>query len=729
MNEINNFQASREILWNINTTFNVVLMYCLFAVSLLLCGYGIYRRILLWSLGKPEKRKIKNLPSALVFFFKNIIGQKTVNRDKKVALFHAPIFYGFLVLLFTTTMVFLDHDLGIEIYRGHFYLAVTILSDLFGLFLILGVLKAYHRRYIQKPDRLHRQQGDLVMLGFLLVLCLQGFLLESLRIKATEDPWREYSFIGNLLSHLFWGLSVDSIKLLHYLTWWSHTLTVFAFIAYIPYSKFFHIFSSSVNLFFNDRGQPKGALRYPGDIEAIMEKAAESTEDDAFKIGVSTIKDLSWKQLLDLDACTSCGRCQEVCPAYNSGKPLSPKWLILDSRNHLLKLHAAEKFTPEGMIPALDKTDQFLLKNLMLDDNSDLQKANNPLVQNAALNIGLDPEHKLATEVLEENVFWSCTSCRACMEVCPVGIEHVDYIMDVRRSMALMEGTIPQEAQSSLRSIETRGNPFGPANERANWTEGLNVRILNEGDEADVLYWVGCVSSFDKRKQKIAKSLAAILNAAGIKWGILGNKECCTGDPARRLGEENLFQSSVKKNIDTLSKIKFKTLLTNCPHCFNSLKNEYSQISDLFEKNSVQIMHHAHYIQELIKNEKIKFNKVLDQDYTFHDPCYLGRYNDQYDQPRDVLISIGRKKPKEMKDSREKGMCCGAGGGHYWMDLKIGERVNVLRADQAAATNASIVATACPFCLQMLEDGVKTTNREEQMTVKDIAELVLESME
>lgn len=726
---MNNIQASREILWNVNTSTNVLLMYALFVISLVICGYGIYRRILLWSKGQAEKRKVKNIFSFLWFFLSKILCQKTVNRDPQARSFHAPIFYGFLVLLFTTTMVFIDHDLGIKIYQGNFYLLVTVFSDLFGLLLIIGVLKAYHRRIIQKPDRIHTQSGDFLMLGFLLALCIQGFLLEAFRITATNDPWRNYSFVANVLSYSFWGLSIESIRLMHYITWWSHCVTVFAFIALLPYTKFHHVVSSSINLFFTDDYKNKGALKYPGDIEKILEQAAESSDEDAFKIGASTIKDLSWKQLLDLDSCTSCGRCQEVCPAYNSGKPLSPKWLILDTRNHLLKLHNEKKFSTQGKIDFLDEIDDLLLKNFNIADNKSLHKAQNPKVQNAAINIGESAEHLLAGEVIDKNVFWSCTTCRACMEVCPVGIEHVDYIVDVRRSSALMQGDVPHEAQSSLRSIETRGNPFGPASERANWTEGLNVKILNEGDEVDILYWVGCVSSFDKRKQKIAKSLAKIFNQAGINWGTLGNRECCTGDPARRLGEENLFQSSAKKNIGTLSTIKFKTLVTNCPHCFNSIKNEYSQVSDFFQKNPIRIIHHAQYLQELISQNKIVINKQLEQNYTFHDPCYLGRYNDQYQEPRDVLVSIGRNKAKEMEKSRENAMCCGAGGGHYWMDLKIGDRINTIRCNQAAETGAELVATACPFCLQMLEDGVKLTNREEQMTVKDIAELVLESME
>ena len=315
------------------------------------------------------------------------------------------------------------------------------------------------------------------------------------------------------------------------------------------------------------------------------------------------------------------------------------------------------------------------------------------------------------------------------MEVCPVGIEHVDLIMDVRRSMALMDGNIPSEAQTSLRSIENRGNPFGDPEARMAWAEGLDVRVLKEGDQVDVLYWVGCISAYDRRKQYIARSMVKILNAAGVNWGLLGNRESCTGDPARRLGEENLFQTMAKKNAATLHTVKFKTLVANCPHCFNTLKNEYPDIDQEYRQKNIRVLHHSHFIKELLAEKRLLPAQaaLLGEDITFHDPCYLGRYNDSYDEPRDVLVQLGAKS-REMKSNREKSMCCGAGGGHFWMDMKVGERINVLRVDQAAETGAKTVATGCPFCLQMLEDGIKMTDRESSLRVRDIAELVADSL-
>jgi len=276
-----------------------------------------------------------------------------------------------------------------------------------------------------------------------------------------------------------------------------------------------------------------------------------------------------------------------------------------------------------------------------------------------------------------------------------------------------------------LKAIETRGNPLGPREDRTNWADGLEVKILQEGDEVQVLYWIGCISAYDKRKQSIARSMVKILNASGLSWGILGERECCTGDPARRMGEENIFQASVKQNTPTLKSVKFKTLVANCPHCFNSLKNEYPQFSGTWD---FDVVHHSHFIKQLIESKLIQPNSDDARHITFHDPCYLGRYNDTYEEPREVLVQLGRSKLTEMKASKERGLCCGAGGGHYWYDMKVGERVNVNRINQAAETGADIVATGCPFCLHMMEDGLKITDREDKMIVRDIAELVAESL-
>jgi Fe-S oxidoreductase/nitrate reductase gamma subunit len=726
---------TREILWNIGTTPNIVAMYALLAVSLGIGAIGVFRHAELWYSGK--RASDQDLPAYVRAwnFLTYVVLQRRVIKSPSAGFAHTLVYIGFLVLLLTTTVVAIHHDLGFHIYVGDLYLALTVASDLFGLGLIAGCLVFAHRRYVKRPDLLHSRSGDALLLGVLILLCVQGFLLEALRIHVKGDAWSIYSPVGLLLSKFFWNLSPETGAVLHYFVWWFHTLTVFACIALAPYSKFFHIIASSLNLALRNFSKPKGALEYPGDLEKLMESGEE------FSLGLGTIKDYSWKQLLDLDACTSCGRCQDACPAYNSGKPLSPKWVILDTRNHALKLQHNGKLAPSHMPEAAQDLDRALNEALFFPahgipltestyTNGGAFRSANPLVQSSALSIGIDPEHRIAGEVMDPNVFWSCTTCMACVQACPVGINHVDQIMGNRRNMALMHGEIPSEAQGTLRALENRANPYGDPKDRTKWTQGLDIPVLSPGDSVDYLYWVGCVSAFDPRKQKIAKALTYVMKKAGLSFGILGTAEGCSGDPARRLGEENLFQTLAKSNIETLKSVQFKTLVANCPHCFNTIKNEYPQFGNLGEGKTPEIIHHSQLLKRLLKQGKITLNDALadSQEITFHDPCYLGRYNDEYDAPRETLRAVKGLKILEMEKSRENGMCCGAGGGHFWMDLKVGERVNVLRTNQAAATGASRIATGCPFCMQMMEDGTKLTGREETLDVRDIAEVIAERL-
>ncbi|MCB9029641.1 MAG: 4Fe-4S dicluster domain-containing protein [Deltaproteobacteria bacterium] len=730
---MNTAEATREILWNIDSPANVIIMYSLMVVSLFIGFTGVFRRVELWSSGKAEPEHLGRYIERFHNLVRDVLFQRKTIREKTPGIAHTLIYVGFLSLLFATSMVLIDHDLGIRIYEGEFYLAVTILSDVLGFGVLLGTAVVAHRRYIQKADQLHNRFADSLMLSILALLIIQGFLLEGLRIHATNDPWAAYSPIGLLVSKFFWSLSLEATSALHFSVWWFHTLTVFFVAAIFPYTKFFHVISSSANLFFQDSGRAKGALPSPGNIEELIEAGEE------FSLGLGTIKDYSWKQLLDLDACTSCGRCQAVCPAYASGKPLSPKWLILDTRNHALALHSkgelTESLMPKPLVELDSKLQTFFLQSsgVSTSDFSEgtstagSYRASNEKIHDSVLLIGKSAEQRISGEVISQDTFWSCTTCMACVEACPVGINHVNQIVENRRNMVLMEGEIPSEAQATLKALETRGNPYGAPEDRILWLDGLKVPILEPGDSVDYLYWVGCVSAYDKRKQSIARSLVQLMEHAGLSFGILGTAEGCTGDPARRLGEENLFQSLAKQNIETLKSVQFKTLVANCPHCFNTIKNEYPQFGNLDDGQEVEIIHHSVLLKRLIAQGKINTNES-DQSYTFHDPCYLGRYNDEYDAPRETLKSVSGLRILEMEKSKEKGMCCGAGGGHFWMDLKIGERVNVLRTDQAAETGANKIATGCPFCMQMMEDGVKLTERDDSMQVKDIAEVIFENL-
>lgn len=726
-----NQQATREILWNVSHPLNSVLMYALVALASLIGFIGVWRRTEFWVSGKESPGNTGNYINRFFDMFGYALLQRGVVRDKIPAVAHSLIFVGFLVLLFTTTMVMLDHDFGIDIYHGNFYLGTTIISDVFGLGLIVGCGIMGYRRYNAKIDRLHNNKADAILLVSLVLLCVQGFLLEGLRIRVTNDPWAAYSPVGLAVSRFFWFISEKGATYLHYGIWWFHTLTVVAFVAAVPYTKYFHVFASSINLFFRNNRRPKGAMKFPGDIEELME-----TGED-FSIGLGTIKDYTWKQLLDLDACTSCGRCQDACPAYLSGKFLSPKYVILDTRNHALALHAKEgaSLLPRPMT-ALDSvlTTKYLTDSGLVPAEegegfraSGNFRASNKNVQQSVRRLGASADDRIAGGVMHPDVFWSCTTCMACVEACPVGINQLEQIVENRRNMVLMEGEIPSEAQQTLRALENRGNPYGPAEDRMKWAQGLDVPILKDGDTVEYLYWIGCVSAFDPRKQKIARAMVNILNRAGISYGVLGTAESCTGDPARRLGEENLFQLLAKQNIQTLQSVKYRALIANCPHCYNTIKNEYPQFGYGGDGKKPKILHHSQLLQKLMGEGKIALKEDA-RTFTFHDPCYLGRYNDEYDAPRNSLKGVKSLKIIEMDRSREKGMCCGAGGGHFWMDMKEGERVNVLRVDQAAATGANNVATACPFCMQMMEDGVKLTGREEQMQVRDIAEIIDENM-
>ena len=726
MNEV----ATREILWNLNTPGNVVAMYVLVALSVAVAAVGLLRHAELVRSGKSLSEPLGNPFAQMLSLLTWGVLQRGVLRTG-AGVTHLLVYFGFLVLLFTTTMVFIDHDLGIRIYQGDFYLALTVVSDVFGFGLLLGCAVLAHRRYGQKADLLHTRFVDGYLLGILALLIVQGFLLEGLRIHVTKDPWSWYSPVGKGASKLFWALSPEAAGFLHYLIWWFHTVTVCVLIALTPYSKLFHVLASSVNVLFRRLPRPRGALAFEGDVEKLVESGTE------FSLGLGTIKDYSWKQLLDLEACTSCGRCQDACPAYLSGKPLSPKWVVLDTRNHALALHAEGKLTASALPPPLARADGELTKELFLRGSGLVAhseggyeyadggafRAQNSGVQQAAKAIGRSVDARISGDVIDPQTFWSCTTCMACVQACPVGINHVDQIVGNRRNMVLMQGELPSEAQATIRALENRGNPYGPPADRANWLKDLDVPLLKAGDSVDILYWVGCVSAYDPRKQKIARALVQILKAAGLSFGVLGSAENCTGDPARRLGEENLYQSLAKKNIELLKSVRFETLVANCPHCFNTIKNEYPQLGNLGDGRSPEIIHHSRLLQRLIADGRIDVGESM-QKVTYHDPCYLGRYNGEFEAPRGALRSVKGLEILEMPRNSERGLCCGAGGGHFWMDLKIGERVNVIRTDEAAATGAKTVATACPFCMQMMEDGVKLTNRESQLDVRDIAEVI-----
>jgi Fe-S oxidoreductase/nitrate reductase gamma subunit len=656
---------TREIYWNISAVW---VMYALLVPTLLISGYGFYLRYRLWRSGKPEQRfdrTLQRLKQVLIYGF----GQRRVLENVFAGLFHILIFFGFAILFIGTLVVMIHEDFGFHIMEGKFYLIFQSLAlDLFGLLSLLGVFIAFYYRYILKPQRLHSNWRDATILVLLLAILLSGFLIEGLRIVATGDPWANWSPVGlatgNLVSAL---LPPEALRPAHLFLWWFHLLLVFGFIAWTPYSKLLHIFTSPANIYFRSL-EPKGAMLKPIDVET-----AES-------FGVKSIDQLTWKGLFDLDSCTECGRCQDACPAFSTGKPLSPKSFILDLRQLL---------------------------------DSDVCR---PAIRGLQGNF----EQPLIGRVISEETLWSCTTCMACMQVCPVFIEHVPKIVDMRRHLVMEDGRFPETMQRGLRSLEARSHPFpGGSASRIDWCHGLNVKILSESGPAEYLYWVGCSTALNDRNQKTARAFARLLSDAGVDFAILGQEERCSGDPARRIGNEYLFETLARRNIELLKSRQVRKIITNCPHCFNTLKNEYPQFGGNFE-----VWHHSQILAELVEQGRLNPSGGSDRNITFHDPCYLGRYNDMYKEPRAILAALPTARVVEMAEHRERSFCCGAGGGRMWIEEPSDKRVNSKRVQQALETGADIVAVACPFCMTMLEDGVKARMVEQKLKVFDIAELV-----
>ncbi|MBI4641670.1 MAG: (Fe-S)-binding protein [Candidatus Tectomicrobia bacterium] len=658
-------EATREVFGNIPAGGLIYLFAVVMAVVLF---YGLYKHYCFWRLGKPENRFDQigeRIHSFLVYGF----GQRRVVQDRYSGLIHLLIFTGFITEMIGTTILaiqeYMTPLLG-HFWKGYFYLYYSLVLDIFGILGMLGIVMAAHRRYLAKPDKLNNIFEDAIILPFFFLVFATGFVVEGFRIAITElgphPDWALWSPGGYIFAKMAVGigLSEGALSLLHRLSWWVHILLVFVFLGYFGWSKMDHVFFSPLNIFFRSL-KPKGALQPITDFET------------AETFGVAKLEDFSWKQLLDVDACTSCGRCQDNCPAYISGKPLSPKKLVLDLRNYL-----AER-----------------------GDGGE--------------------EKALIGDVILEDELWSCTTCRACMEACPVYIEHIDKIVDMRRSLVMMESRFPESAQQALRNLEQRGHPWrGTQFTRTSWMSGLDIKQMSQnGEEVDVLFWVGCTGALVDRNRETTIALAKILKAAGVNFAVLGDEESCTGDPARRLGNEYLFQMLAQQNIETLNTYKVKKILTNCPHCFNTFKNEYPQFGGNYE-----VVHHSEFIAELIRDGKLKLTKELNQTVTYHDSCYLGRHNDIYDAPRDILNSLPGVNVVEMKRSRNRGLCCGAGGGNAWMEVSIGRKINEIRTEDVIETKADVVSVACPFCMQMFEDGVKGKRVEDKVKPLDIIELV-----
>lgn len=666
-------------------------MYFLFALSLGYLLFAVYQRVKLWGL---NGFKVNNLLGALQTF---LFQRKLVERER-TGWSHFFIYFGFVVLVIATTSVFIDYDLGIHIYQGTYYLTITFLSDLAGLLIITLCCVFIYDRFVKNNDSIRSNRSDLALTVGLIVLCVQGFILEGARIVLTDDPWAPYSFVGFLVADFFKGSSSSALTVFHFVNWWIHTLSVFAFFALLVYTKAFHILTSPLNLLLKSV-HPRSKYR-------DLLNRFESGEID--KVGYETVMDLSAKNKLDLDACTSCGRCQEVCPAYISGKPLSPKMLILHQKRKLY-----EEYAKKQSSNILGKLDQFFTKFLTL---SPFETPTNSRSVNEALLVKGD---KILGGLFDPNFFWSCTTCNACVESCPVGIDHLEHILETRRFSVVMEGKAPSEASHTLRILQDSNCSVSWRIDRDKFFADLGVRVLKPGESCENLLWVGCISAGDKRKEEILKSIIKIFKHFNVDFAVLGNQEICTGDPARRIGDEVTAQALGHSVRQLLKQFSFKRIISHCPHCVNIMKREFPVDEPGFQ---VSVSHHSEIIANLLRGKKSPGrNQEL---FTIHDPCYLARYLSVDEQPREVLSKIG--KISEPARNRKKTLCCGAGGGQYFYDLKIGERINNVRFRELESTGAKTIVTMCPFCNQMLSDSASLTNSE--CKVKDIAEVVAETL-
>jgi Fe-S oxidoreductase len=635
----------------------VLALVLLAAVALFVRRAGLIYRLI--RNGKPVAR-FDDIPGRARAEAVVVIGQSKLLQRLLPGLMHAAIFWGFIVLLPTIAIAMI----GIVDQRATLpWLGqqgwYAFLVDVFAFLVLAGVITALVIRKVQRPRRFvgsHMREADLILAliaGIVISLFLWHASQIALGLNEFPVSWAPISSLLAQALHHPWTPYLERGAV------WAHVLLILGFLVYLPYSKHLHIFLAAVNVFF-------GRTRARGRLEPVNFDAPTDAE---VRFGAASAADLTWKQILDTVSCTECGRCQDVCPAFNTGKELSPKLLIMALRDQLLS------------------------------------GASTPLVPNA----------------VSANVVWDCVTCGACVRECPVGIEHIDHIVDLRRNLVMVESRFPDEAATMLRDVDRAGNPWGkPQSDRAHWADGLGVRVLDAGEPApDVLFWVGCAPSFDERAKQAAISTAKLLKEAGVDFAILGPRESCTGDPARRMGDEYTFQKQAKQNVSTLNEVKVKKIVTTCPHCFNTIGNEYADFGGRYE-----VVHHTEFLAGLVREGKLK-TLAGDRKITYHDSCYLARHNDVREAPRELAAASGHA--VEMPRNRERTFCCGAGGARMFMEERRGRPINEERVREAVATGAETLAVACPFCTVMLDDGVRTTGAKLQ--VIDLATLLSEAVE
>nr|WP_228409507.1 (Fe-S)-binding protein [Radiobacillus deserti] len=691
--------------------------------SLYLFAKVVYHRYLYVKLGQPvtmEKQLKERFKTAVV----QVLGQQKLLKDKKSGIMHVLIFYGFIILQFGALDIIVK-GLGAKGLPIPGYHVFGLIQEITVLLIFLAVGYAAYRRYGEKLPRLKRGWKPSVVI--FLIFSLMFTVLFSLGFERVihhmEFSW--YAPISSVIAAAFSGVGVTAATVFFYIFWWAHLLILLSFLIYVPQSKHFHLMVAPINILLK-KTEPVGKLT-----------SLDLEDEEAESFGVGKIEDFTQKQMIDFYACVECGRCTNVCPASNTGKILSPMHMIAKLRDHLTEkgavLTSKSPWVPAYAFSEMG-THSFQQPDGGLDTNWSSDSITNiePTIslQKMLWSTGEKKAEdvNLIGDVMTEDEIWACTTCRNCEDQCPVGNEHVDKIIDLRRHLVLMEGSVPQEGQRAMQNIERQGNPWGiNRNDRAKWREdiaGIPVPTVKENPDFDILYFVGSMGSYDNRSLKISKAFVRLLHEAGVNFAILGNEEKNSGDTPRRMGNELLFQELCMENIATFQKYNVKKIVTACPHTFNTLKNEYPE----FGLEGVEVLHHTELLDQLVKVKRLTPQYVLNERITYHDSCYLGRYNNIYDQPRNILRAIKGVEVVEMDRNRENGMCCGAGGGMMWMEETAGKRVNIARTEQALEVHPTIISSACPFCLTMLEDGTKSKEVEEAVRARDIAEILEEAV-
>ena len=625
-------------------------------------AYSLSRRFDLLATGAPENRfdRIFDRIRSVIDY---ALIQKRMFRDPYAGIFHIFLFWGFVVLGGRTIQLVVEGLLpGWTLALGPMRAPYELSKDLFELMVLVAVGMALARRAFARPARLDLTLDAWCILGMIGALMITDLSAEGASMALGVHPFNGAtlpisSAAGALL--LRSGLSSVGLDALYGVCWWTHLVVIYFFGNYLPYSKHFHIITAVPNIFFRNLG-PIGALT-PIDLE--------KTE----KFGVTNIQDFSWKSMLDMYTCTECGRCREVCPTHLTGKPLIPKKYVDDLRDHLYE------------------NAPLLLKALQPGEEC------------------IQPGKPLIGGTITEDTIWACTTCRFCEQACPVHITFVDKIVEMRRHLVLEESSFPKEAQIAFRGMETNGNPWQIGQSaRADWAKDLPVKSMAEaqGDGTEILFWVGCAGSYEDRAKKVSRALVELMNIAKIKFAILGTEETCTGDSARRMGNEYLFQTLCQTNVETLNGYGVKKIVTNCPHCFNTLANEYPQFGGNYD-----VVHGTELVAQLVAEGRIRLTEEIKQSITYHDACYLGRYNEIYDAPRQILQKIPGMEVREMTNNRDRGLCCGAGGGRMWMEEKIGQRINQRRLEDIVEMKTDSVAVACPFCMVMIGNAAAEMNQ------------------